>query len=171
MRPRRVELDYQRAPRRPRWPGVVVLAVSLALSAHLTARYRDARHEASRLATESALAAPERRPARAQPPERIEDRMKNAESVVRQLALPWSALIGALERASTSDVALLQLQPDAEQRLLRLTGEARNREAMFAYVRRLSAAEGLAEVHLLSHQVRHAEPQRPIEFSVQAVLR
>ena len=35
---------------------------------------------------------------------------------------------------------MLQLQPDAEQRVLQLTAEARSREAMFEYLRRLAAA-------------------------------
>jgi Tfp pilus assembly protein PilN len=91
--------------------------------------------------------------------------------VVRQLTVPWSALIGALEQASTRDVALLQLQPDADQRRLRLTAEARDREAMFAYLRRLESAPALAEVVLVSHQVQNEDPQRPIQFAVQAALR
>jgi hypothetical protein len=76
-----------------------------------------------------------------------------------------------VERASTRDVALLQLQPDAESRLLRLTAEARNREAMFEYVRRLGAAPGLADTHVVSHQVQRDDPLRPVQFSVQALLR
>ena len=52
--------------------------------------------------------------------------------------------------------------------MLRLTAEARNREAMFEYLRRLAQARGLAEVHLVSHQVQRDDPQRPIQFTVQA---
>jgi Tfp pilus assembly protein PilN len=91
--------------------------------------------------------------------------------VVRQLTLPWAALIGTLEQAATREVAILQLQPDAEQRLVRLSGEARDREAMFQYLRRLSAAPGLGDVHLVSHQVQLEDPQRPIQFAVQATLK
>jgi Tfp pilus assembly protein PilN len=91
--------------------------------------------------------------------------------VVRQLTLPWAALIGTIEQAASRDVAILQLQPDAEQRLLRLTAEARDREAMFEYLRRLGSAQGLAEVHLVSHQVQREDPQRPIQFAVQAAIK
>jgi Tfp pilus assembly protein PilN len=134
-------------------------------------RYRDAREEGVRLETASGLISPERRPVRAVPRERLEAEAKAAEAVVRQLTVPWGALVGALEQASSRDVALLQLQPDAEQRHLRLTAEARDREAMFAYLRRLEAAPALAEVHLVSHQVQNEDPQRPIQFSLQADLR
>ena len=42
--------------------------------------------------------------------------LKSAQATVRQLALPWAQLIDALERAATREVAVLQLQPDAQQR-------------------------------------------------------
>lgn len=169
--PKRLELDYLAPARRAGWPGLVVLALALALGAWLGARYGEARREIVRLETESGLMSPEHRPVRALPRERLEARTKAAEAVVRQLTVPWGALIGALEQSSTRDVALLQLQPDADQRQLRLTAEARDREAMFAYLRRLESAPALAEVHLVSHQVQNEDPQRPIQFAVQAALR
>jgi len=134
-------------------------------------RYGEAKQDVVRLETASGLIAPERRPARPVSRERLEEEAKLAEGVVRQLTLPWGALIGTIEQATTRDVAILQLQPDAEQRLLRITAEARDREAMFEYLRRLGAAQGLAEVHLVSHQVQREDPQHPIQFSVQAAIR
>lgn len=171
VKPRRLELDYLAPPGRPLWPGIALLALSLALGAHLFLRYQGARQELVRLEAESGLILPERRPVRVLPRERLQAEAKAAEAVVRELTLPWAALIGALEQAATRDVALLQLQPDADQRRLRLTAEARDREAMFAYLRRLEAAPRLGEVHLVSHRVHEEDPQRPIEFSVQAALK
>jgi hypothetical protein len=147
-----------------------VLAVSLALAAWLSERYLDARVEVARLETQSGLVAPER-PAKPIPREKMEEEARNAEAVVRQLTLPWASLIGTIEQAATRDVAILQLQPDAETRLLRLTAETRHREAMFDFVRRLGAAQGLADVHLVSHQVQREDPQRPVQFSIQASIR
>ena len=97
--------------------------------------------------------------------------MKNAEAVVRQLSLPWALLVYALEQAATRDVAILQLQPDAQQRLLRITAEARDKEAMLEYLRRLMAAKAFFNVHLVNHQVQIQDPQRPIQFSVQTSFR
>ena len=79
--------------------------------------------------------------------------------------------MAAIEQAATKDVAILQLQPDADQRLLRLTAEARHRDAMFEYLRRLGAARELSNVVLVSHQVQQEDPQHPIQFSVQATLK
>jgi Tfp pilus assembly protein PilN len=156
---------------RPSWPGLLVLAIAVAVAGVLLARYRDAQLEVLRLEAASGLAAPQRAAARPVTPARLEDEARSAEAVVRQLTVPWAALIRTIEQAATKEVAILQLQPDAEQRVLRLTAEARSREAMFDYLRRLSAARGLAEVHLVSHQVQRDDPQHPIQFAVQAAMK
>ena len=168
---RRLELDYIAPVHRPRWPGLIVLAVALAVGGGLVHRYRDTQAELARLEAAAGLIGPARAPARAVPKERLDEETKSAEAVVRQLTVPWGTLVQAIEQAATRDVALLQLQPDAENRTLRLTAEARNREAMFDYLRRLAAAKGLADVHIVSHQVSREDPLRPLQFSVLASLR
>ena len=170
MSVRWLELDYVARPSRAVSPGLALLALSLALAGYLGARYAEARRELVRLDTEMSLVAFER-PTTTFPRERLEGETKAAEAVVRRLAAPWAALIGALEQASTRDVALLQLQPDADRRQLQLTAEARDTEAMFAYLENLEASHGLSEVHLVSHEVRTDGPQRPIRFSLQADFR
>ena len=148
-----------------------MLALSLAVAAGLAERYRDARVEVARLETQSGLIMPER-PAKPIPREKVEEETRNAEAVVRQLTLPWAALIATIEQAAaTKEVAILQLQPDAENRLLRLTAETRQREAMFNFVRRLADQPLLADVHLVSHQVQREDPQHPVQFSIQASIR
>jgi hypothetical protein len=171
MKPRRLELDYIAPARRSLWPGLLVLALSLALAAHLVIKYRDAQTELAGLQAAANLVSPERRPPRAVPKERLDEEAKSAEAVVRQLTVPWAPLIQALEQAATRDVAVLQLQPDAENRVVRLGAEARNAEAMFEYLRRLGTAKGLADAHIVSHQVQRDDPQRPVQFSVQASLK
>jgi hypothetical protein len=152
------------------WPGLLVLAASLALATWLTERYRDARVEVARLETQSGLIAPER-PMKPIPKEKLAEETRSAEAVVRQLTLPWASLIGTIEQAATREVAILQLQPDAETRVLRLTAETRHRETMFDFVRRLNASQGLADVHLVSHQVQREDPLQPVQFSIQASIR
>jgi Tfp pilus assembly protein PilN len=167
----RLELDFIAPPRRPLWPGVLVLAGSLAVSGALGMHYHNVRVELEKLETAGDLLSAERRPQRAIPKERIEEAVKNAETVVRQLTLPWASLAETIESAATKDVAILQLQPDAQQRLLRLTAEARHQAAMLEYLRRLAATQILADVHVVSHQVQLEDPQRPIQFAVQASFR
>jgi hypothetical protein len=168
---KRVELDYLAPSRGPIWPGLIVLAVSLVVAGALMARYRDTHNELARLQATGKLVSPERRPQVSLSKERLEAEVKSAESVVRELSLPWASLIQAIEQSSTREVALLQLQPDPETRTVKLTAEARTREAMFDYLRRLGSAKGLAEIHVVSHQLQREDPQHPIQFSVQASLR
>jgi len=54
----------------------------------------------------------------------VDAELKNADAVMRQLALPWAAMVGAVEGAARPEIALLSMQPDAQQRSLRLTAEA-----------------------------------------------
>jgi hypothetical protein len=171
MKPRPLELDYIAPRRRPVWLGIAILVVALGLGAVLFEQYRETQLELGRLEAAAGMLGSERRPARAVPKERLDEEVKAAEVVVRSLTLPWASLVGALEKAGTRDVALLQLQPDAQNRLVRLTLEARSRQAMFDYVRRLGNSGALADAHILSHQVQVEDPQRPIQFSVQATMR
>lgn len=165
---RRIEFDYIAPPRRPRWMGYTLLAVSLAIAGHLTLKYREAQLELTRAAATKGLLNTERREPRGPSKERLNDQVKNVEAVMRQLSLPWAMLIQTLEDAATGDVSILQLQPDAQQQFLRITAEARNMGAMFEYLRGLAAMKVLFNVHLANYQPQLDDPQRPIQFSVQA---
>jgi Tfp pilus assembly protein PilN len=166
-----LELDYVAPPRRRRWPGFAVLALSLAVAAGVVGRYRDARAELAALEAAQGLVNVDRAPVKSIPRERLDEETKMVNEVVRQLGLPWARMIAAVEKASTGDVVVLQLQPEAQQRLLRLSAEAKSREAMLAYVRRLGQDRALADVYLVRHEVRLDRPGRPIQFAVQATLR
>ena len=168
MTPRALELDYLVPPRRAPWAGVLVLAASLGLAAWLADTYMEAAKELARLETAAGLARPERRTTPVAPKE---EEIRRAEAVVKNLTLPWAGLIRAIEQAATREVAILQLEPNAETRMVRLTAEARSREAMFDYLRRLGNAGGIGEVHLVHHQILKDEPQRPLQFSVHAAMR
>ena len=166
-----LELDFVAPPRRPLWIGLLLLAVAMAIGGDMALRLRDARQELRRIETTQSLLNTDRTPAKPIPVERLDEHVKATETIVRQLALPWATLIETLENAGTKDVAVLQVQPDALQRQLRVTAEARNQGAMWQYVNNLAAAKTLEDVHLLSHQVQLEDPQKPLQFSVLATFR
>lgn len=168
MKRRRLQLDFIAPPRRPRWPGYALLAVSLVIAGGLVVRYQEVRLGLEHVEARKDMLNVERRPPRPLPREKLDEQIKQVQLIVRQLALPWGTLIRALEEATTQDVSILQLQPDAQQRLLRLTAEARHQKAMLEYLRQLAGANALSNVHLVSHQIQFDNPQRPIQFSVQA---
>jgi hypothetical protein len=167
----RLELDYVAPPRRARWPGAVLLALSVVVAGGVVERYRDARAELAAVEAAEGLVNLDRTSTKAIPRARLDEETKMVNEVVRQLGLPWARMIAAVEKASTGEVVVMQMQPDAQQRLLRLTAEAKNRQAMLQYVRRLGGDPALADVYLLRDEVRTEQPGRPIQFTVQATLR
>jgi len=171
MSAHRIELDYVAAPHRPQWIGVSVLIFALALSGDMVLRYRNALNELAAVDAAQGLLSANRRPARAVSKERLDEEAKIIDAAVRQLSIPWAQMIEAVEAASTGEVTVLQLQPETQQRNLRLTAEARNREAMLRYIRRLGETRVLSGVHLVNHHVQVEDPSRPIQFGVQAAFR
>ena len=165
-----LELDFVAAPRRLRLPGIVLMVVAVGVAGGLLHKHQAAQQRLQQLDAAEGLLGTTRAP-RAIPREKQEERLKVAQATVRQLALPWAELIGALERSSTREVSLLHIQPDAQQRLLRLTAEARSEAQMLEYLRRVASAGGFSEVHLVSHQLREDDPLRPVQFSLQASFR
>ena len=167
MKPPRLELDHVAPRRRTRWPGLALLGLSLAVAGELAMRYQDTTDRLAQIPFKiSSAPAPRTTPGKTND---AEERI--ARAALRQLALPWAGLIRALEDAAVPDVALLQLQPEAQQQVLRVSAEARNAAAMFRYVRALGEAKGLSEVHLVSHEVAQDDPQRPLRFAAQASFR
>lgn len=98
----------------------------------------------------------------------VEDELKDANQLIGRLSMPWSSLFQALEKAHSAEVALLTLQPDAQRRVLQVTGEAKAYAEVLSYVSRLRNDAQLTSVHLVSTEVREDDPHRPILFSVAA---
>jgi Tfp pilus assembly protein PilN len=88
--------------------------------------------------------------------------------VLASLTLPWDAMFGELESAADAHVGLLAIQPDASGRQVRLAGEARTFEALLAYVARLEATAGFANVLLATHELKAGGAERPVTFTLTA---
>lgn len=90
--------------------------------------------------------------------------LHKAAVVIDRLAFPWENLFKVLERSTASDVTLLSVQPDLASGVVTLNAEARDRDAMLRYVKRLSADAYFKSVHMVSHQIQQSDPQRPVRF-------
>jgi hypothetical protein len=170
----RIELDLARPPRR--WPAsTLVLGLSgllVALSAVLFIERDQARLRAADAGYEAARAQARAGSRSAPRPAAQEARAQRAlEALQRELGTPWSRLLQALEASHGPDVALLNVEPDAARRALRLQLEARNRHAMLAYLEALQHDGRLADVVLLMHQQLSEPGQRGVRFQVQASWR
>jgi Tfp pilus assembly protein PilN len=95
-------------------------------------------------------------------------RVKAASQVAKNLTMPWSDLLAALESAPQESVALMAVEPSSAKKVFRLTAEARDAKAMLAYVDALRKDRRLDGVVLVSHQLQVQAPGRPIRFQLQA---
>jgi Tfp pilus assembly protein PilN len=94
--------------------------------------------------------------------------IQRANRVIAHLSLPWDELFAALEGSEDYDVALLNVEPDAEKRGLVLTGEAKSLDAMLDFVRYLQEQDCLTDVSLQSHKVNLQDRDKPVRFKVLA---
>ena len=171
MRP--LQLDFQRRARVATPIGWIMLAVGM-IATGIAARAvfvtsRDIQN------AEYTLARLDRKPvpvtrgeiARGQAA-RLDDEIEFANAVAERLTMPWEDLLRTLEAATTGDVALLSVQPDAQRKVLRITAETKTKTEMLAYLERLGRSSTLSSVQLLNHEVGVLEPGQPVRFSMQA---
>ncbi|MEA1648666.1 hypothetical protein UAJ10_06520 [Nitrospirillum sp. BR 11164] len=150
-----------------------ILGLGLCLAAALEARDRLDRLSALDHAVAQAevdLAA--RTGSRAPPPDIPvpEAQATAVNSAVRQLNLPWRALLDAVEAGTPKTVALLSLEPDARRGLVRIEAEAADGEAMLAYVKQLKQQPLLAGAVLVKHRTEESQARRPLRFQIEAGL-
>jgi Tfp pilus assembly protein PilN len=147
--------------------AVAVLAVQLAaLGVALSERRHDLQALAELETRQSEAARP--RPVSTKPDPAYLTKVKSAQRVARNLTAPWVDLLDAIESAPQQSVALLAVEPSTAKQSFRLTAEARDPEAMLAYLAALQKDRRLVSAFLVSHQVQVQTPGRPIRFQVQA---
>ncbi|MFZ4650796.1 MAG: hypothetical protein ACOYLV_08795 [Rubrivivax sp.] len=99
------------------------------------------------------------------------DRIAAVSSVIVQLNLPWSSLLGSLEQADQPTVAVQELGLQPKQRVLRGSAEARDTTAMLRFLQRLKRQPGFEAVRLVRHEHADQDPTQPIRFEFEGVLR
>jgi Tfp pilus assembly protein PilN len=107
-------------------------------------------------------------PSRAADSAALQLEVHQANEILHQLALPWRGLFKAIESSNEKEVALLAVQPDMQRRVLRLSGEAKNFDALLAYVGRLEKNDALSSVYITQHEIRTQDPERPVRFALVA---
>lgn len=166
---RALDLDF--ALRRPRWPAWLLLAAGLLVAGDTLFTWFDLQqqaqqHEQQRSAARRTAAAP-----KAPLPEALQREFDAARQVLQELALPWVPLFQSIEGAINADTALLAIEPDAQKRVVRISGEARDFPAVLGYMERLGTQPVLAGVHLVTHQMRDDIAERPVQFTLLASWR
>ncbi len=102
------------------------------------------------------------------PPQKLAEVIKFSNHTIHQLNLPWDVLFIQLEKAKSDGIALLGVEPNTNASSIKVTGEAKDYEAMLKYVRSLSAQGVLQGVYLVDHKMDDQNPDKPIRFSLEA---
>ena len=111
----------------------------------------------------------------ATPPQQLtEPQVVAMNGITAQLNLPWSETLNALETAVLAGngnkgnkggaIALLELDPDPKNQLIKGLAEARNSEAMLGYIERLKAHAAFAGARLLKHEFTEPDASAVIRF-------
>ncbi|MDR6498985.1 hypothetical protein J2785_002130 [Burkholderia ambifaria] len=96
---------------------------------------------------------------------------KQSQAVLRELTVPWQTLFALVEDYPDHDVALIGIDQNPAQGQIRITAEAKNPDAMIAYLKYLQTSVVLREAVLNGHLVEDNVPGKPVRFQITAVWR
>ena len=160
---RALSLDFCRSRPAPKWIRPLLLAVALAFAADVGHSFF--KSAGSLKKSEAALAKVQPREYRDAAARKVSaEEIAAARESVQRLSTPWEKLFGALESASSDNVALLAIEPDAKEGKVIISGDSKDYLAALTYVMHLGQAPSLSQVALARHEVKpHA-----VGFSVSA---
>jgi hypothetical protein len=171
MRP--LELDLLKDEGPPPWVGMALLGAGIAAAIGVAAEYaalgetiaraESSLHDSARAVRKKPLVS--RLPA---DPQKVAVEFQQARDVMLRLQLPWHELFGSIESARNANVALLSIESEHDKRRVKIYAEAKDLDAMVAYLALLRQRPALAEVYLESHELQLKDPQRPVRFVLSA---
>lgn len=82
----------------------------------------------------------------------------------------WEPLFLAVERATNTEIELLEFQPDKGSHSVSLRGEARNHQALVAFLTALAAQSALHDVHLVHEQGVVRNRLETVSFEIKATI-
>jgi hypothetical protein len=164
-----MRLDFAATESGASWSGLLMLVLGLAAAGLIVGDYQRLLATAERIEAElGRLSAPRRGAEPARDARKQGEAVARSNEVAHELSRRWDRVFLALESAKAPDVALLAIEPDPRKGVLRVTAEAKGKNAMLDYVDRLQAAQSLQRVMLESHEVLSQVPEKPVRFVVTA---
>ncbi|OEZ54895.1 PilN domain-containing protein [Duganella sp. HH105] len=159
---------------RPRmvWPVIgaaALVACAGAWFAFLALQEHEAR--ASTLLRVAALHAAQVRPPTPMPTKAETELQKQWAILKDERDFSWSPLFSALGKASSTDIELLEFQPDKVNRRLTLRGEAKDQAALLAFVDALAEQAVFKHVHLTHQKSRRRDRLQTVVFEIKAGVR
>ena len=170
--PRLLYVDFARPARRATAASVALCAAGLAAAVAVAMAFQSALAERAELDADiEAASAGYRAPAAN--PAAVAAQAELAK-VVHELSIPWTPLLAELETVShdmKSQVSLLEVEPDAEKHIVRITAEVRSLPDALAYLQRLQQSPVLRYPMLESHERKKDDPDHAVRIKVAAEWR
>ncbi len=163
-----LQLDYQQGTKPFPWIGVALLGIALCASLLIGWYYQSLTEKTVYWQAKGGQISGGREHARTDNGANTALEIKHANEVLNRIDLPWERLFRAVESSSGREVALLAMEPDAEKSEMKITGEAKNIEAVLKYIRLLAEQKVFSNVYLQSHQVELRNAEHPVRFSLVA---
>jgi Tfp pilus assembly protein PilN len=156
-----LQIDFSGTRRGSPWLGRVLLALAACVALDAAWSYHAARSTLS----ENQARVAKRTPGGA--PKATPQEVAAVRETVQRLSLPWDELFSALESATSDQVALAGIEPDAKAGTVTITGDGKDYLAALSYVLNLSRTEGLERVQLVRHEQKN-EGSGAVSFAVSA---
>ena len=170
---RKIDLDYCARKSRSGWVmlgiGALALGAAATFYASLAVRAGQWEQAAMKAARQDATSVAVR--GTAEDRNRLLLQVEDANEVIGRLSLPWNELFKGIEDSAIDGVALLGVQPQPQQRLITLNGEAQTYADVLEYMARLDASDAFMHARLLSHKVKSEDPRHPVGFAIAASWR
>jgi Tfp pilus assembly protein PilN len=156
----RLDIDFCTRRSSP-WAARVLLALAAAFALDVAVSYQQLKAAVAHKQALIAKAVPAQGRQKADPEE-----LAAARETLARLATPWGSLFGALEQASSEEVALLAIEPDPRAGTVTISGDGKDYLAALTYVLNLGRAESLSRVQLMRHEAKGQ--QGNVAFAVSA---
>ncbi len=169
-RPPTPELDFVQRRHAPGWLGWLLLAVGAVAAFASFDRWQTTEDEVAALRDDNRRAARKAEQARVlarreQDDPALRARIDVARKLSLQRAREWQPLFAELE-ARGKDVALLSVEPDAARGVLRVTGEARDLNALFAYAESFADAHAVGAPRIEVFELKERDGLQVVAFSL-----
>lgn len=168
-----VDLDFPPARRSTGWLGWVLLVLGLTAAGFEMIEYRAAQLD---LAEREMTVARLRHEMQRMPPKPTSsgrapvgaDEAKAALDVAAALNADWGGMFAGIAAAQSDAATWVRFDGDAPRGSLRIVGEARSLPAVFDFLARLDAADGVADAQLSSYEWTRAGPVDVVRFTANA---
>ncbi|MGZ2745452.1 hypothetical protein [Burkholderia stagnalis] len=170
-----IDIDFGRRRIRPATGGMILLAAAVVLLIGGGARLWHAYAENDRAQAEVETLRHRtfvlRHVAKPPPSPAATLAEKQGQAILRELTVPWQDLFAIVEDYPDHDVALIGIDQNPAQSQIRITAEAKDLDAMVAYLKYLQASVLLREAVLNDHVIEANVPGKPVRFQITAVWR